>query len=71
MRRRTRVSEAEVQALRDERDSLEKACEALAILVREEYPRDMPLSSIAFTWGHHMTPQHLDALEAFDFKEEE
>jgi hypothetical protein len=40
---------------------LARACDALATLVRDEYP-DLPLAEIAETWGDQVTPEQVEAL---------
>lgn len=42
------------------------ATEALAVLVREDYPPDLRLSEIARTWGIGLTPDHLAALRSVE-----
>jgi hypothetical protein len=45
--------------------TLERACAALAVLVREEYP-DKPLAEIARIWGSGITPEQIEALELLE-----
>ena len=47
-------------------DSWRLAAEALASLVREDYPSDLSLSEIARRWGVGLTPEHLAALAAIE-----
>ena len=42
------------------------ATEALAALVREEYPSDLTLSEIARIWGVGLTPAQLAALASVE-----
>lgn len=42
------------------------AAEALAVLVREDYPSDLRLSEIVRTWGNRITPAHIDALRSVE-----
>ena len=41
---------------------LERACAALATLVRQEYPDAYTLAEIAETWGEGITPEQVTAL---------
>jgi hypothetical protein len=45
---------------------LERACAALAALVRQEYPDTYSLAEIAETWGEGVTPEQVDALRVLD-----
>lgn len=40
----------------------ERACSALASLVRAEYPTGLTLAEIALTWGEGISPEQIDAL---------
>ena len=42
------------------------AAEALAALVREDYPNDLRLSEIARTWANGLTPEQIDALRSVE-----
>lgn len=44
---------------------LERAVEALTLLVREEYGDSMPLAEIAFIWGG-ASPAQIDALRQIE-----
>jgi hypothetical protein len=46
--------------------TLRLAIEALAHLVREEYPAEMSLADVASTWGGSLTPEHVEALRSVE-----
>lgn len=46
--------------------TLERACAALATLVRKEYPDRCSLAEIAETWGEGITPEQVEALRVLD-----
>jgi len=50
---------------------LERACVALATMVREEYPSHYTLVEIADIWGTWMgvTPEQIDALRELELEE--
>jgi hypothetical protein len=41
---------------------LERACAALASLVRQEFPSDLSLAEIADTWGENLSVEQIEAL---------
>lgn len=45
---------------------LERACSALASLVRDEYPDHYTLAEIADTWGVNITPEQVEALRVMN-----
>jgi hypothetical protein len=45
---------------------LERACAALAVLVRVEYPSDRSLAEIATTWGEGISEEQIEALKWFE-----
>lgn len=45
---------------------LERACTALAALVRDEFPDDYSLSECAYTWGDGITPEQIDAIRVLE-----
>ena len=50
----------------DRRVLLERACAALASMVRQEYPESYSLAEIAATWGEGITPEQIEALQLLD-----